>query len=57
MPRLAEKIWTRPVYVRPRTPWTFPISIFASYQIENELKLNDCFEFDWAQMKFPRMSE
>jgi hypothetical protein len=57
VPRLYDKIWVRPVFKRARTPWTFPISIFAGYQIENEQKLIECFEFDWSQMKFPKMSE
>ena len=30
-PRHEDKIWTRLVYKRPRTPWTFPISIFKDY--------------------------
>lgn len=50
-------IWTRPVFLRPRTPWTFPISLFKDYKIENEAMINDCFEFDWSNMKFPKMTE
>lgn len=56
-PRPYDRIYTRIVNKRPRTPWTFPISIFKDYQIENEIKTNDCFEYDWAQMKFPKMSD
>lgn len=56
-PRLNDNIWVRPVFIRPRTPWTFPISIFKDYKIETEAVLNDCFEYDWACMKFPKMTE
>lgn len=47
-PRLGDPVWVRITEKRPRTPWTFPISIFKDYQIENELKVNDCYEFDYA---------
>jgi hypothetical protein len=30
-PRLADPIWVRITEKRPRTPWSFPISIFKDY--------------------------
>ena len=57
VPRMGDARWIRWKVERPRTPWSFPISIFASYQIETEAKIVECFEFDWAQMKFPKMGE
>ena len=53
VPRLADNLWERRVNERPRTPWSFPISIFKDYQIENDAKINECFEVDWSNMKFP----
>mmetsp|Transcript_1188 Transcript_1188/g.732 ORF Transcript_1188/g.732 Transcript_1188/m.732 type:complete len:118 (+) Transcript_1188:1030-1383(+) len=56
-PRHNDWIYVRPVVERPRTPWSFPISIFRDYQIETEQKLMECFEFDYSCMKFPKMPE
>ena len=56
-PRPSDKIYIRPRNRRPRTPWTFPISIFRDYQIENDEILNKWFEFDWSWMKFPKMTD
>ena len=56
-PRKSDNIWTRPFSERPRTPWTFPISIYKDYKIDTEAVLRECFEFDWSQMRFPKMSE
>lgn len=56
-PRLYDKIYTRPVNKRPRTPWTFPISLFKDYTIETDQKVNECFEYDYSLMKFPRMTD
>jgi hypothetical protein len=57
MPRLSDKKYVRPLNIRARTPWTFPISIFKDYQIDTEAKTNDCFEFDWGCIKLPKMTE
>ena len=54
---MEDKIWVRIEDKRPRTPWTFPISLFRDYQIDNDIKLNECFEFDWSTVKLPKMSE
>ncbi len=56
-PRFQDLIYVRPANKRPRTPWTFPISIFKDYRIENEELLMECFEFDWSSMKFPKLTE
>lgn len=40
---------------RPKTPWTFPISLFAQYKLDNEELLNNCFDFDWRCSKIERM--
>jgi NLR family CARD domain-containing protein 3 len=40
---------------RPRTPWTFPVSLFKEYKPETPQLLNDCFEFDWAIIKKPKL--
>ena len=39
-PRPADKIYIRPRNRRPRTPWTFPISIFKDYLVETDEILN-----------------
>ena len=43
-------------FVKPRTPWSFPISIWAYYGYEydgiSEDYLNDCFEFDFNRCQF-----
>jgi hypothetical protein len=54
---MSDKIFVRASNLRPRTPWSIPISVFADYQIDVESKLVECFEFDWASMKIPKMSE
>ena len=56
-PRINDFMYTRSYNERPRTPWTFPISIFKDYQIDNEAKITECFEFDWSNMKFPKISD
>lgn len=54
---MPDKIYVRPRNRRPRTPWTFPISIFRDYEIENEEILTKCFEFDWSNIKLPKMTD
>ena len=43
-------------FVKPRTPWSFPISIWAYYGYEyegiSEEYLNSCFEFDFNRCQF-----
>ena len=43
-------------FVKPRTPWSFPISIWASYGYEyNDIPasyLNQCFKFDFERCQF-----
>lgn len=56
-PRLSDKIWTRIVYTRPRTPWTYPVSVFAPYVVENDTKINECFEMDYSGIKLPKMTD
>lgn len=56
-PRPPDKVYVHPRNRRPKTPWSFPISIFRDYQMENEEILNKCFEFDWSCMKLPKMTE
>ena len=41
-------MYIREYVERARTPWSFPISIFKDYIIDNDAKINECFEFDWA---------
>ena len=49
-----EKILNK--FVKPRTPWTFPISIWAYYDYEYndvpESYLDACFEFDFNRCQF-----
>jgi hypothetical protein len=42
---------------RPRTPWTFPISLFKEYRPETIALVNDCFEFDWSCLKKPKFKK
>lgn len=39
-PRPPDKVYVKPRNRRPRTPWSFPISIFKDYQMDNEDILN-----------------
>lgn len=39
--------------IRPRTPWTFPVSVFKDYRTESAVK-KECFEFDWETLKKPK---
>ena len=49
-----EKILNK--FVKPRTPWSFPISIWAYYDYEyddvSESYLDKCFEFDFNRCQF-----
>ena len=49
-----EKIINK--FVKPRTPWSFPISIWAyygyDYEGDSEEYLNECFEFDFNRCQF-----
>ena len=47
----------RPNFERQKTPWTFEISCFKDYKFDTDEILNNCFEFDWAGIKLPKMSE
>lgn len=40
---------------RPRTPWTLAVSLFKDYKVETPQIVNDCFEFDWALVKKPKL--
>ena len=43
-------------FIKPRTPWTFPVSIWAYYDYEfegeSEEYLDQCFEFDFKRCQF-----
>ena len=43
-------------FIKPRTPWTFPISIWAYYDYEyegdSEEYLDQCFDFDFKRCQF-----
>ena len=56
-PRPPDKVYIRPRNRRPRTPWSFPISIYKDYQMENDEILNKWFESDWSNMKLPKMTD
>jgi hypothetical protein len=49
------KPYERPL--RPRTPWSFPISVFKDYIWDTDDLLRQCFEKDWSMMRFPKMNE
>ena len=40
---------------RPRTAWSIEVSIFKDYKIEFGELLSDSFEFDWHQIKLPKL--
>jgi NLR family CARD domain-containing protein 3 len=56
-PRPPDKVYIKPRNRRPKTPWSFPISIFKDYQMETEELLTECFEFDWSCLKLPKMTD
>ena len=35
-PRLADSLYLIPFEIRPRTPWSIPISLFNEYQLETD---------------------
>ena len=45
-------------FVKPRTPWTYPISIWAyygyDYEGDSEEYLDQCFEFDFKRCQFEK---
>jgi hypothetical protein len=45
-------------FIKPRTPWTFPVSIWAYYDYEfegeSEEYLDQCFEFDFKRCQFEK---
>jgi hypothetical protein len=41
---------------RPKSPWSFNKSIFATYTIDNEETLLNCFDFDWYSGKLEKVS-
>ena len=51
-----EKILNR--FVKPRTPWTYPVSIWAyygyNYEGNTEDYINSCFEFDFKRCQFEK---
>jgi hypothetical protein len=57
IPRLSDKKWVRPYKIRPRTPWSVPVSLFKDYEIETEEKVAECFETDWSMMRLPPMDQ
>ena len=40
-----------------KPPWSIPISIFKDYKVENDSYLDKCFEFDWSNMKAPKLAD
>eukprot|EP00347_Sterkiella_histriomuscorum_P017331 403349792 len=42
---------------RPRTPWSFPISLFKEYKPETPSLVNECFEFDWQCLRKPKLKK
>ncbi len=41
---------------KPRTPWSFNNSIFASYTLDSDELLLNCFDFDWNSGKLENFS-
>lgn len=52
-----DKKFTTTKQERPRTPWTFPISLFKEYKPEVPALVNDCFEFDWQCLRKPKLKK
>ena len=51
IPRLNKAVLNT-LYLRVRTPWTIELSLFKEYLREDkEELLEECFEFDWKNMK------
>jgi len=55
-PRYESGKFIRVIAKRVRTPWTFPISVFKDYKIDNEEVIRRCFEFDWKMVPQLKMS-
>lgn len=51
---MPELFYVEEIKDRPRTPWNFKKSFFATYKLDNEKLLNECFEFDWSMIKLPK---
>jgi len=43
--------------LRPRTPWTFPISIYRDYKWDTDDILRKLFEEDMRIIKCPKMTD
>lgn len=41
--------------LRPKTPWSFPISLFAQYRQDTDAHLANCFDFDWRCSKIDKL--
>ena len=54
-PRLEDSYYIRPYIVRPKTPWTRPMSLFRDFVIETEEITTECFNNDISAMKVPKM--
>lgn len=54
---MSDQLFIRESKLRPVTPWSLPVSVFAEYQWDTLDRLVECFEFDWQQIKLPKMSE
>ena len=55
VPRMSDRLYVRDSKLRPKTPWSLPMSVFAEWDTVD--RLVECFEFDWAQIKLPKMEE
>ena len=40
---------------RPRSPWSVEVSIFKEYKVETPQLINECFEYDWNELKVPKL--
>lgn len=53
VPRPLPKVV--PKKKRAKTPWSLPISLFATYKVDDEELLKQCFENDWSRCKIPKI--
>ncbi|EGR33095.1 leucine rich repeat protein [Ichthyophthirius multifiliis] len=54
VPRTRDPKYIPAKKKKQKVKWTFPISLFAKWQPDNEEILNKCFDFDWDNSKIPQ---
>ncbi|KAL4456118.1 hypothetical protein ABPG74_014079 [Tetrahymena malaccensis] len=55
LPRTKDPVYIPPKKKKFKYKWTFPISLFAKWRMDDEELLRKCFDFDWDYGKIPKL--